>query len=161
MSERLDMLKRFAYGGASAQRAVNRVLRTRRVALRSVSETEIQAAVCTYWAMQWPKLWRVTFHVPNGIAAASRTQVARLVGLGFKAGVSDLVCLSPRGSYTCLVLELKRLGQKPTRPQAEFLEAVEAMGGCGRWADSFDDARAVIDGYASLGSGETLTALAR
>jgi len=151
-----DQLRQFIARGAAAQRAVVRAQREVRSALREISEEELQRQVCMYLALQWPELWRVTFHVPNGMAAKSRTSAARMQGIGMRAGVSDLISLQPRGRYTCLALELKRLGNKPTRTQYDFLAAVEQVGGCGRWADTFVKAREILDAYARLGPGQSL-----
>lgn len=115
------------------------------------SEAATQKNLCTYLQWRHPDLWRVTFHVPNGIGAASYVQVARLRAMGFKAGVVDLVTLAPRGGFPFLALELKRAGQKPTKAQAEFIEACRAEGGRAEWADSFEAARAIFDSYAKAG----------
>ena len=79
-----------------------------------------------------------------------------MVGLGAKPGVSDLIMLVARGRYHFLALELKREGARPSPAQRDFLEAVEIAGGCGRWADSFDRARAIVDSYAALTYSEEL-----
>lgn len=115
---------------------------------RGDDETTIHRNLCAYLAIAHPALWAVTFHVPNGIKAASRTQVARLRGMGFKAGVVDLITLARRGRFPFLVVELKRAGERPTDAQLQFMTACVAEGGAACWADSFDKARAIYDRYA-------------
>lgn len=132
--------------------------RVKRAALRAMArvrgedEDTVQRHLITYLHIAHPELLRVTFHVPNGLHAASRVQAARMVGLGLKAGVADLICLAPRGPFAFLVLELKAKHEKPNANQLEFLEACRFEGGKATWADTFENARAVFDDYAALGA---------
>jgi hypothetical protein len=125
-------------------------------ALKALPEATVQQNVCTYMRFAHPVLWRVTFHVPNGIKAASSIQAARMISQGVKAGVADLICLAPRGAYNCLALELKRLDVAPTAAQLAFLRAVSEAGGAAYWADHFERARTIIDAYARLQPTERL-----
>lgn len=122
-----------------------------------MSEDELQRTVVEYIALAYPQLWAVTFHSPSGLAARSRTQVKRFLGLGFKAGVPDLLMLSmrrcqdePARFWGGFALELKAGRNKPTERQFAFLEALQANGYCAAWTADLDAALSMIAAYAAL-----------
>ena len=81
---------------------------------------------------RWPALqW--LFHVPNGGKRNPR-EAARLKAMGVLAGVSDLFLAWPSRGAHGLFVEMKAPGNKPTRPQRLFLDAMIARGYFGRVA---------------------------
>lgn len=122
-----------------------------------VSEDQLQRAVVEYIELAHPKLWAVTFHSPSGLWARSKTQAKRMMSLGFKAGVPDLLMLSmrrrqdePARFYAGLALELKAGRNSPTESQFAFLRALAANGYFAAWTADFDAALAMVNAYAAL-----------
>jgi hypothetical protein len=120
-------------------------------------EDELQRTVVEYIALAHPRLWPVTFHSPSGLAARSKTQVRRFIGLGFKPGVPDLLMLSlrrrhdePARYYGGLALELKAGRNTPTEPQFAFLRALAVNGFYSTWTADLDAALAIIAAFAAL-----------
>lgn len=57
------------------------------------------------------------------------------MGIYAKAGVSDiLACV--KGKF--VAIEVKRPGQKPTKLQLNFIDAVNSIGGVAFWADNLE-----------------------
>ena len=70
--------------------------------------------------------------------------------LGSRAGVSD--CYFPRGNniFSCLWMELKSKGKKPTKLQIKFMEDMAAEGHATTWCDNIDEAIEFIRVFYSL-----------
>ena len=78
------------------------------------------------------------------------TNYARKVGiLSFKftspgrRGVPDRILIGPGGT---VFLELKREGEKPTKLQRHYIDAINDSGGTALWADNFGACKDIIDG---------------
>ena len=57
------------------------------------------------------------------------------MGIYAKAGVSDiLACI--KGKF--VAIEVKRPGQKPTKLQLNFIDAINSIGGVAFWADNLE-----------------------
>lgn len=60
------------------------------------------------------------------------------IGIYAKAGVSDiLACIKGR----FVAIEVKRPGKKPSALQAQFITAVNNIGGIAFWADNLQDVK--------------------
>lgn len=90
----------------------------------------------------------VWFHPANGELRSDATG-ARLKRMGVKPGVSDIVLAGPPHG-TMHVLELKARGQKPTEAQADFLAAVDVLGGRAEWTDSYETAIQILQAWGAL-----------
>lgn len=85
----------------------------------------------------------IVFHVPNGGRRAP-AEAAIFKGLGVLAGVPDLIILWPG---RCAGLELKAPGQRPTAAQLDIGEQMQSLGHLWGWADSVDDAIAILKSW--------------
>lgn len=90
--------------------------RRRLIVRRSHAEDDAQRAVIRWASYQWlpdapdpeaAHLADYLLHVPNG-GSRGRTEAARMVGLGVKKGVSDLLLTLRRSGYAGLWIELKK-----------------------------------------------------
>lgn len=104
-------------------------------------------------------LW---WHTPNGGGRPAfitkngkriSPEGGRLKKMGVKPGVSDFLLLSPTGDLHAL--ELKAEGKRPDDDQVDFMRAVVDAGGKADWADSFDDAVAILTDWDAI-KGATL-----
>lgn len=87
------------------------------------TESEEQIAVIE-WFDWWaaPELKGRLFAVPNG-GLRNKVVAARLKREGVRAGVPDLMLLTPRHTFAGLVIEMKReKGGRLEKEQAEWLE---------------------------------------
>ncbi|WP_080902932.1 VRR-NUC domain-containing protein [Parabacteroides sp. Marseille-P3160] len=91
-------------------------------------EDDIQKAFFRTARTLFPRLGRLLFAVPNG-GKRDRIEAARMIGLGVKAGVADIICLLPSDGYTCLCLETKTPTGTQSDAQREFQEQIERVGG--------------------------------
>jgi hypothetical protein len=91
-------------------------------------EDQLQRQLIGYWQRAYPKTWAGTVHVPSGMAAQSRRIAAIFKGLGWKAGLPDLLCFVRLGGYSGLAIELKSGVNKPTPAQAGWLALLEQEG---------------------------------
>lgn len=102
------------------------------------------ARVCegTYPALKW------LIAIPNGLAASSRGEAARMKAQGMKPGVPDLVLPYPCGGYAGLWIELKRrTGGRLSAEQREWLAYLNGVGYVARRCDGWDEAREQIIAY--------------
>jgi hypothetical protein len=89
----------------------------------------------------------IWFHVPNGELRDARIG-AKLKALGVRAGVADIVLVSPYGSVN--FLELKRAGETLSEAQETFQLHCIRRGIPYSVADSFDEALAFLDALGCL-----------
>lgn len=88
-------------------------------------EDDFQKAAARLWAYKYPSA--NIFHVPNG-GARSKREGAKFKLMGVKAGVSDIVCLTPSKGYNCLIIELKAKEGKLRKSQKDFLLKAQSQG---------------------------------
>ena len=69
-------------------------------------ESQIQQNCVTWFRLQYPKISRLLFAVPNGGARNAR-EAAIMKGEGVTAGVSALILLFPSGGFHSLCIEFK------------------------------------------------------
>lgn len=90
---------------------------------------------------------------PNGVflAGGPKRRAAamnKLKGEGFLPGVSDLIIFEPRGGYSCLFLEMKRIkGGVVSENQQWFLREIEQRGAIGFVAEGADEAIEILTDY--------------
>ncbi|MDD2192656.1 MAG: VRR-NUC domain-containing protein [Bacteroidales bacterium] len=91
-------------------------------------EGDIQKGCVEWFRLQYPKLSKLLFAVPNGGKRTAR-QGKMLKYEGMVAGVADLLLLVPKQGYGCLCLELKN-GNKGRQQsnQKEWQEDAEKYG---------------------------------
>lgn len=97
------------------------------------------------------ELYDAIYHVPNGGARHKKT-AADLKRQGVKAGVSDLPVRQARGGWHGLFLEFKATPPRHAAlagSQREWLEGSEYEGYCAALARGLEEAKAVLQEYAS------------
>jgi hypothetical protein len=122
------------------------LLRTR----RHHPEDDIQRALCELWETKYPATWKMTFHVPNGLPAASAKIAARFRGMGFKPGVLDLLCIARRGHFNGFALELKSASGTMSPAQNQWQEYFAREGWFVALGFTFNAALAAVDQYHQL-----------
>jgi len=107
-----------------------------------------QVAVCNYLDLQYPDV--LFWATPNGASLSGRGRAMnKLKGEGFLPGVSDLIIFEPRGGYSCMFLEMKRVdgGSGASENQLWFICEVEKRGAFGIVCNGADEAKQAIDDY--------------
>ena len=90
-------------------------------------ESEMQSA-CVYWfRLQYPKLARLLFAVPNG-GYRNKQTAKRMHKEGVVSGVADLILLVPSKSYHGLCVEMKTHEGRQTENQKSWQTIVEQQG---------------------------------
>ncbi len=90
-------------------------------------ESEMQRSCKQWFDLQYPKLSRLLFAVPNGGARNSR-EAAIMKAEGVTAGVADMILLIPRHGYGCLCIEFKTKDGHQSESQKLWQADVEANG---------------------------------
>lgn len=92
-------------------------------------ESQIQKNCVTWFRLQYPKIGRLLFAVPNGGARSAR-EAAIMKGEGVTAGVADLILLYPSGGYHSLCIEFKTTSKssRQTPMQKDWQALAEANG---------------------------------
>lgn len=109
-------------------------------------ESALQKNCVTWFRLQYPKIGRLLFAVPNGGARNAR-EAAIMKAEGVTAGVADVILLYPARNYNCLCIEFKT-GKNSQQPnQKEWQALVEAHGGKYIICRSFDQFRDEVRAY--------------
>lgn len=84
-------------------------------------EHRLQTACVKWFRLQYPKLSRRLFAVPNG-GYRGKATAGKMKAEGVLAGVSDLILLACRGGYGALLIEMKTTekGSAQSREQKEW-----------------------------------------
>lgn len=90
-------------------------------------ESEMQRSCKRWFDLQYPKLSRMYFAIPNGGARNSR-EAAIMKAEGVTAGVADMILLIPRHGYGCLCIEFKTKDGRQSDSQKLWQADVEAHG---------------------------------
>lgn len=92
-------------------------------------ESQIQKDCVTWFRLQYPKIGRLLFAVPNG-GARNAKEAAIMKGEGVTAGVADLILLYPSGGFHSLCIEFKTPSKssRQTPTQKEWQALAEAHG---------------------------------
>ncbi len=104
-------------------------------------ESNTQQQCVRWFRLQYPRLAKLLFAVPNG-GARNKREAGILKAEGVTPGVSDLILLVGCGGYNALCIEMKTTARGSTQNdnQVAWQEAVEANGskyGVCRTVDSF------------------------
>ena len=103
-------------------------------------ESQLQQACVTWFRLQYPKLSKLLFAVPNGgkreqVTVETRRgyrtfspQANRLKEEGVVPGVSDLILLIPKKGYASLCIEMKFGKNSQSDNQKEWQRLSEAAG---------------------------------
>ncbi len=90
-------------------------------------ESELQRSCKQWFDLQYPKLSRLCFAIPNGGARNAR-EAGIMKAEGVTAGVADMILLIPRNGYGCLCLEFKTKDGYQSQSQKLWQAATEANG---------------------------------
>ena len=83
---------------------------------------------CIYWfKLQYPKLSKLLFAIPNGSKRDKKT-AAILKAEGVVSGVSDLILLVPCKGHSSLCIEMKHGKGRQTENQKEWQKSAELAG---------------------------------
>ena len=83
---------------------------------------------CRWAEHKYPELAAI-YHVPNEGKRSASTG-GKLKKMGLRPGVPDICLPVPKGGYSGLYIELKRIGGKPTEEQLDWLELLDNYGHC-------------------------------
>jgi len=125
---------------------------------RGMSEYDEQATVVSWFRQQYPKyagcLWAtVNERQLRGNAGQRMGQVKKLKKIGYKAGVSDLQLMIPRGGYHGLFIEMKdakKTQSSVSSSQRQHLALMASKGYRAAWCPGADDGIRVITDYMGL-----------
>ena len=108
-------------------------------------ESQIQKNCVTWFRLQYPKIGRLLFAVPNG-GARNAKEAAIMKGEGVTAGVADLILLYPSGGFHSLCIEFKTPSKnsRQTPTQKEWQALAEAHGNKYAVCRSLEDFQQVI-----------------
>lgn len=111
-------------------------------------ESQIQKDCVTWFRLQYPKIGRLLFAVPNG-GARNAKEAAIMKGEGVTAGVADLILLYPSGGFHSLCIEFKTPSKssRQTPTQKEWQALAEAHGNKYIVCCSLEDFQQVIRAY--------------
>lgn len=100
---------------------------------RKNEESKIQQSCIRWFSLQFPKLDKLLFAIPNG-GKRSAITASILKSEGVKSGVADIFLSIPKITYSDfkrkngLFIEMKAEKGRQSKEQIEFQKAVEAQG---------------------------------
>ena len=121
-------------------------------------EHELQKGCVKWFRLQYPKLQKLLFAIPNGARLAGNNRVERakewnkLKAEGAVQGAADLFLSIPSGDLAGLYIEMKTPKGKQSKEQQAFEQAVVQQGYGYAMPKSFFEFERVIKSY--LKSGE-------
>lgn len=105
--------------------------------MRNKEEHNLQVACVTWFRLQYPKLRKALFSVPNGGTRHKREAVT-LKEEGLTAGVSDLILAIPNRENAGVFIEMKTQTGTVSDEQKEFLTLMRSLGYRTEVVRSFD-----------------------
>ena len=90
-------------------------------------ESNLQIACVTWYRLQYPKLRKALFSVPNG-GTRNKREAVTLKKEGVTAGVSDLILAVPNKENAGLFIEMKTPSGTVSKDQKEFLALMKSLG---------------------------------
>lgn len=109
-------------------------------------ESRIQQSCVRWFRLQYQRLAKLLFAVPNG--GAHEAVTGRILKAeGVLAGVADLLLLYPCRGYHGLCIEMKTATGRQSDSQKEWQEAVTAAGYAYAVARSLEKFRTLIEEY--------------
>lgn len=109
-------------------------------------ESEIQKNCIMWFRMQYPRLAKMLFAVPNGGRRNAR-EAAIMKSEGVTAGVSDTILLLGRNGFNSLCIEFKTPKGKQTKLQEDWQRQAELHGNKYVICRSFEDFKETINMY--------------
>ena len=100
---------------------------------RKNDESKIQQSFIRWFSLQYSKLYKLLFAIPNG-GKRSKITASIMKSEGQKRGVADLFLSIPKRTYSdieyinCLYIETKTEDGTQSKEQKEFQKAVESQG---------------------------------
>lgn len=128
------------------------------------TESQIQIAIVDWFSWAWSQYARLLVHYPIGERRIKKhvwskkakkliwicPDGQKLQRMGAKKDFPDLTLFVARGGYHGMVMEIKKLGEKPRQGQLEYLRALEDQEYYACWRDSFESAQSSINWYMRL-----------
>lgn len=93
--------------------------------MRNKDESRLQQACVRWFDLQYPQRSKLLFAVPNG-GSRNEIEAAKMKREGVRAGVSDLIFLTPSG--TPIFLEFKTIKGKQSENQKAWETLVKMFG---------------------------------
>ncbi len=112
-------------------------------------ESEIQKNCITWFRLQYRRLSKVIFAVPNGGFRNAR-EAAIMKSEGVTAGVADVILLVARGGFNSLCIEFKTAKGKQTELQKQWQKQAESNGNKYVICRSFDEFKTEIEKYLKI-----------
>lgn len=114
------------------------------------TEDQIQIQIikeCSFLKYNGLPLLKIIRHIPNG-GLRSKTEAARLKGMGVLAGTPDIHLPVPRHNFSSLYLELKTEEGELSKDQKEQIKILRSLGNkvviCRNVADSMTEIRSYL-----------------
>lgn len=111
-------------------------------------ESHLQRNCITWFRLQYPKLAKLCFAVPNG-GWRNRREARIMKAEGVTPGVADVILLKPSGGFASLCIEFKTedKGSRQQESQKEWQAAAEEAGNRYELIRTFDRFREVVTEY--------------
>lgn len=111
-------------------------------------ESKLQIACKTWFNLQYPKLKRLLFAIPNG-GARGKIEASIMKGEGVEAGVSDMMLAVPRHGWAGAFIENKVGKNRPTELQLSWQSEAAAQGYATTVIYSLDEFISFVENYLS------------
>lgn len=115
----------------------------------ALSEHKEQVLLIRWWRLQYPRLSKCLFAIPNG-GHRNIVTAMKLKDEGVVSGVSDLFLMMPKGDWHGLFIEMKAIKGRVSQEQTEFMQIATDNGYLAVVCFGFDDAKKVIETYLLL-----------
>jgi hypothetical protein len=109
-------------------------------------ESRLQQNCVTWFRLQYSKIGRLLFAVPNG-GSRNLREAQIMKGEGVTAGVADMILLVPRGSFSSLCIEFKTDRGRQTDSQRDWQALTEQNSNKYVVCRSFDEFREAVEMY--------------
>jgi|WetSurMetagenome_2_1015567.scaffolds.fasta_scaffold32191_5 hypothetical protein len=111
-------------------------------------ESRLQQACITWFRLQYPKISKLLFSVPNG-SLRDKVTGAILKREGVVSGVSDLILLLPKHGFASLCIEMKAGKNKQSDNQKEWQSLAESAHNKYVVCRSIDEFMIIVNHYLS------------
>ena len=114
-------------------------------------ESKLQEACFTWFKLQYPKLEKMYYAIPNGKTVYVSLEGMRMKAEGVKAGVSDTFLSVPRKGFHGLYIEFKWGKNTLSAEQEAFILIAKQFGYATAVVYSFDEFVETINKYLCYG----------
>ena len=115
----------------------------------SLTEHKEQVLLIRWWRLQYPRLSKCLFAIPNG-GHRSITTAVKLKDEGVVSGVSDLFLMMPKGDWHGLFIEMKAEKGRVSPEQKDFMAIANDNGYLAVVCYGFYEAKKVVETYLLL-----------